>query len=514
MNVYTKLVRSVALCLLYLSHCMPIVSVSFIESEGKAADGNAPENQSHRTETLKAEKAFENDRAVENQHTADNHNKNDQGQQTLPSKQVTAIDFNSNVDTHGYDEGVDLTSFAQDVTVQAVSEPLFPDGSTKSTESTKSTMQKPDDSIAQVMQESLPQGQKVMTMGRREDGSHYMVSGKVKEKVEDGSVKVKTIQILEFDAHGKPLQDENGVIESTILDIDAYKNELTASRQILLQKAQQELAEFKKPENLEKQAEAYKKQQDAYNKAIATRDNLELMAQTDLSVQDAYQQAEKNLDILRQEISLEDPADVMKRMENTVIKYSDKTTKVSIAKKNLDEARQIAIDTNNKITTLQEAYDNEKDPVKRSQISNELQGAKNSKIFIDQNVKDVAAKLERAKKSSDAVEQKDFGSIFDDITLQFVKDPDVMESLLHNEDYKIYKNQVTQEVYAPTTFESIKSQAARATNVIYQTSTFMADVDLGKAFKVKTPNPSKLFKSLAQDAKYAFKNVKEKINQS
>lgn len=541
MNVYTKLMNSLALCLLCLSHCMQIVPVSFTESEGKAADGNAPSQQLRTTEPSQAEKAFENEQTLKNKNGVDSQNKNEQAKQTSLSTKVTTIDVNNQtVITETSGKGIDLTSVTQDATVEIntsrSSEPLFSDSaslksesldsvdssdgfdlfsdtSMKSTESTKSTMQKPDDSVAQVMQKSLPQGQKMMTMGRREDGSHYMISAKVEEVSKESShgsskkPKIKTLHILEFDEHGQPIKDSKGQVKTTSLDIQSYRDQLSSSRDVLLQKAQQELAEFKNPEKLQKQTEAYKKQQDAYNKAIATRDNLEMMVRTDPSVQDAYQQAERNLDILRQENFLEDPADIMKRMENTVVKYSDKTTRVSAAKKNLDEARQTAIDTNNKITTLQKEYDNEKDPVKRSQIGNELQGAKNSKVFIDQDVTRLTENVTRTQNSSDMVEQGDFKSIFDDITSEFVNDADIMDSLKDNKDYQDYKEQVTKKIYKPTMVESTMSG-------INSLATFMADADLGKAFKVKTPNPSKFFKSLAQDAKYAFKNVKEKINKS
>lgn len=542
MNLHTKLVHTLALCLLCLSHCMPIVPVGFGEPEGKVVENNASNEQSHTTEPSKAEKVSENEHALESKHAVDSQSKDMHVQQTSPSTKVTTIDLNSHtVITETSGKGIDLTSVTQDATLEintsTSSESLFSDSaslksesidsvdasdgfdvfsdtSMKSTGSTKSTMQKPDDSVASVMHESLPQGQKMMTMGRREDGSNYMISAKVEDLTEGSSKKsssknpkIKTMHILEFDEHGQPVKDSKGQVATTSLDIQDYRDQLSRSREVLLQKSQEELAEFKKPENLQKQTEAYKKQQDAYNKAMATRDNLEQMVQTDPSIQDAYQQAEKNLDIARQEFSQEDPADVMKRMENTVVKHSDKATRVSAAKKNLDEARQTALDNNNKITTLQKKYDREKDPVKRSQIGYELQGAKNSKVFIDQDVTRVAENVTRTQNSSDSIEQGDFKSIFDDITSEFVNDADIMESLKDNKDYQDYKEQVTKKIYKPTMVESTMSG-------INSLATFMADADLGKAFKVKTPNPSKFFKSLAQDAKYAFKNVKEKINQS
>lgn len=360
-------------------------------------------------------------------------------------------------------------------------------------------IQAPDKITADAMNEFLPEGEKMVLMGRREDGSNYMITAKTKAEATAKDSKIDTMKVLEFDELGVPIRDLSGQIKTTSLPMSEYQSKLSVPRENLLKQAQQDLANFKQTDNLQQKTDEYQKQEAAYNKAKATRNNLEEVAQSDPSAQAAYEKSKKDYQAAQQAFSMEDPQVTMQRLESKVNQYSDKKTRVATAEKKLQDAKQYSADVTQKRANLEAALKNESNVGKRAQISNDLQAAKNTEYFADQNVKDAVSKLQYTKNSTYSTDTADFQAVFDDVTAQFINDPAIMESLRNNNDYQDYRAQVTKEIYKPGVVKSTM-------NGIKDSITFMADVDLGKAFKNLTPlkDPGKYFRSLAKEAKYQY----------
>jgi hypothetical protein len=360
-------------------------------------------------------------------------------------------------------------------------------------------IQSPDKAVAESMSKSLPEGEKLLIMGCREDGSNYMITTKTKAEATVKDAKIETINVLEFDGQGIPIRFPSGQIKTISLPMGEYKSKLSAPRDNLLKQAQQDLANFKRPDNLQQKTDEYQQQEAAYTKAKATRDNLEQISQSDPSVQAAYDKSKKDYQSAQQAFSAQDPQETINRLENKVNQYSDKKTRIATAEKKLQDAKLSSVEIIQKRTSLEVAFKNESNVVKRTQIFSDLQAIKSTEYFADQDVKDAVSKLQTTKNSTYSTDVGDFQAVFDDVTAQFINDSAVMDSLKDNKDYQDYRAQVTTEIYKPAIITSTM-------NGIKDTIIFMADIDLGKAFKTLTPSkdPGKYFRSLAKEAKYKY----------
>lgn len=364
-------------------------------------------------------------------------------------------------------------------------------------------IQAPDKITANAMNEFLPEGEKMVLMGRRADGSNYMITAKTKAEATAKDSKIDTMKVLEFDERGVPIRDLSGQIKTTSLPMSKYQSQLSVPRENLLKQAQQDLANFKQPDNLQQKTDEYQKQEAAYNKAKATQDDLAEMAQSDPSVQAAYDKSKKDYQAAQQAFSMEDPQMTVQRLEDKVNQYSDKKARIATAEKKLQDAKQSSADITQKRASLEAAFKNESHAGKKAQIFKDLQAAEKTEYFADQNVKDAVSKLQYTKNSTYSTDIADFQVVFDDVTAQFINDPAVMESLRNNKDYQSYRDQVTKEIYKPT---AIKGTMNGIKNLV----TAMSDVGMGRADWGMTHADmgKKAFKSLSKfDLGKPFKNL-------